>query len=256
MAKGKLGDIFKGIFQSKGASGDLKALMAQAAAEPEDLRIKLQIGRIYFKQRDVEKGIAQYREVAEKYEQDEFVLKAIAIYKEILKFSPGSVEFNEKLGDLFFKVGVPADAAQQYQIVIHYYLSHRQPQEALRVCKKLVDAQPQDMAPRMKLAELYFNQGMEEESLAEYENIARHLRKEMKQLDMLADVYEKILLKRPKEMNLLRELCLFYLKLKNPQKAIRKIERYKLEKDEQFKPIYQKALQLKEILAKGEREKK
>jgi len=67
----------------------------------------------------------------------------------------------------------------------------------------------------------------------------------------LAEVYEKILLKRPKEMQLLRELCIFYLKLKNPQKAIRKIERYKLEKDQQFKPIYEKALQLKDMLAKS-----
>lgn len=256
MAKGKLGDMFKGLFQKKGPSAELKDLMAQSAADPSDLRIKLQIGRLYFKQKNLEKGIEQYREVAERYEEDEFVLKAVAIYKEILKYSPGSVEFNEKLGDLFLKVGVPADSAQQYQIVIQYHLSHRQPKEALRVCKKLVAAQPQVMTHRMKLAELYFNQGMEEESLAEYESIARVLRKDLRQLEMLADVYEKILAKRPKEMNLLRELCLFYLKLKNPQKAIRKIERYKLEKDEQFKPIYEKALQLKEILAKAGEEKK
>lgn len=256
MAKGKLGDIFKGLLQKKGPGGELKDLLVQAAANPEDQRIKLQIGRLYIKQKEVQKGIEQYSEVAEKYEEEDFVLKAIAIYKEILKFSPGSVEFNEKLGNLFLKVGVPADAAQQFQIVIHYHLSHRKPEEALRVCKKLVDVQPDDISNRMKLAELYFNQGKEEESLAEYESMARYLRKEMTHLDQLAEVYEKILMKKPKEMGLLRELCLFYLKLKNPQKAIRKIERYKLEKDKQFRPIYEKAQQLKEILAKTDEEKK
>ena len=252
MGKSKLSDIFKGLFKKQGPGTDIKELMAQSAADPGDLRLKLQIGRLYFKQKDVKNGIAIYREVAEKYTEDDFVLKAIAIYKEILKYSPGSVEFNENLGDLFLKVGISADAAQQYQIVIHYHLSHHNPPDALRVGKKLVAAEPDEVHHRMRLAEIYFNQGMEEESLAEYENIARKLRKEMKQLDVLAEVYEKILLKKPKEMNLLRELCVFYLKLKNPQKAIRKIERYKLEKDEQFKPIYEKALQLKDVLGKTE----
>lgn len=253
MAKSKLSDIFKSFLSKKsGPKGDLKELIAQAAQDPSDLRLRLQIGKIYFKQKDVHNGIAWYREVAEQYVKDDFILKAIAIYKEILKYSPGSVEFNEALGDLFLKVGVVADAAQQYQIVIHYHLTHHQPQDALRVCQKLVEAQPDEVHHRMRLAEIYFNQGMEAESLAEYENIARQLRKEMKQLDVLAEVYEKILLKRPKEMQLLRELCIFYLKLKNPQKAIRKIERYKLEKDPQFKPIHEKALQLKDLLAKQE----
>ena len=59
--------------------------------------------------------------------------------------------------------------------------------------------------------------------------MARDLRKEMKDINALADVYEKILLRKPKELGLLRELCVFYLKLKNPLKAIRKIEKYKLE---------------------------
>jgi pilus assembly protein FimV len=253
MAKGKLGELFKGLFgKKKGPGGDLKEMIAQSALDPGDLRLKLQIGKKYFKKKDVQNGIVWYQEVAEKYEEEDFILKAIAIYKEILKYSPGSVEFNEKLGDLFLKVGIAADAAQQYTIVIHYYLTHHQPENALRVCQKLVEAQPEEVQHRLRLAELYFNQGMEEESLAEYENIARQLRKDLKQLDILAEVYEKILLKRPKEMNLLRELCVFYLKLKNPQKAIRKIERYKLEKDEQFKPIYEKAIQLKEILGKEE----
>lgn len=253
MAKGKLGELFKGLFgKKKGPAGDLKEMIAQSALDPGDLRLKLQIGKKYFKKKDVQNGIAWYQEVAEKYEEEDFILKAIAIYKEILKYSPGSVEFNEKLGDLFLKVGIAADAAQQYTIVIHYYLSHHQPDNALRVCQKLVEAQPEEVQHRLRLAEIYFNQGMEEESLAEYEKVARQLRKDLKQLDILAEVYEKILLKRPKEMNLLRELCVFYLKLKNPQKAIRKIERYKLEKDEQFKPIYEKALQLKEILGKEE----
>jgi tetratricopeptide (TPR) repeat protein len=258
MMKEKISNLVKGLFKKSGSEQELKELLVLSEQDPLDMRLKLKIGEIYFKKKELAKGIAIFREVAEHYMQEGFLLKAIAIFKNILKLSPGSVEFNEKLGQLYHQMGMKADAAQQYQIVIHYFQTHHRPEDALRSCQKLVQADPEEVQHRLKLAEIYFNQGMEEESLREYEKMARELRKEMKRLDVLVEVYEKILLKRPKELGLLKELCIFYLKLKNPQKAIRRIEKYKLEKDEQFKPIYEKALELKEYLAKlpeGEAEK-
>jgi tetratricopeptide (TPR) repeat protein len=240
----KISNFLKGLFQKSGPGASLKELMAKSAEDPTDLRLKLQIGKLFFREKNVKNGIEIYREVAEKYTEDNFVLKAIAIYKEILKYSPGSVEFNERLGDLFRNIGLTGDAVQQYQIVIHHHLSHHKPAEALRVGHKLVETEPKQIQHRLRLAELYFNQGMEDESLHEYERVAKKLRKELKQIDVLAEVYEKILLKRPKELGLLKELCIFYLKLENPQKAIRKIERYKLEQDGQFRPIYERALEM------------
>src|SRR5262249_42131909 len=151
-----------------------------------------------FKKKDLRNGIAVLRDVAEHYSESGFLLKAIAIYKNILKFSPGSVEFNEKLGELYHKMGMRGDAAQQFQIVVHYYLTHHKGEEAIRAAQKLVAAEPNEFRHRLRLAEIFFNQGMQEESLKEYEKLARDLRKEMKHLDILVEVYEKILLKKPK----------------------------------------------------------
>lgn len=248
--KTKLTQIFSNLLKKRSTGGDLKELLAQAAGNPSDLRVQLQIGKWYFKHQQVELGIETYNEVAEKYLTDEFYLKAIAVYKEILKYSPGSVKFNEKLGDLFIQVGLNSDAVQQYQIVLHYHLNHQQGEDALRLAKKLVEAHPEEARHRFRLAEIYTQEGKGEEALAVYESLAKDLRREMKSLDLLVEVYEKLLLKKPKEMSLLRELCVFYLKQKKPQKALRKMERYQLEKDEQFKPIYEKAIQLKKILEK------
>ncbi|MCC6271910.1 MAG: tetratricopeptide repeat protein [Deltaproteobacteria bacterium] len=250
MAKESISNIFKGLFKKSGPEGELKEFLAMSAKDPTDMRLKIKVGELYFKKKDIRNGIAWFREVAEHYGESGFLLKAIAIYKNILKFSPGSVEFNEKLGELYAKMGMRGDASQQFQIVVHYYLTHQKGADAIRACQKLVEAEPGEPRHRLRLAEIYFNQGMQDESLKEYEKLARELRKEMKHLDILVEVYEKILLKKPKELGLLKELCIFYLKLKNPQKALRKIEKYKLEQDEHFKPIYAKALQLKEYLAK------
>ena len=254
MGTEKISNLFKGLFKKAGPEGELKEFLAMSAKDPTDMRIKLKVGELYFKKKDLRNGIAWFREVAEHYSESGFLLKAIAIYKNILKFSPGSVEFNEKLGELYAKMGMRGDASQQYQIVVHYYLTHHKGADAIRACQKLVEADDNEPRHRLRLAEIYFNQGMQDESLKEYEKLARELRKEMKQLDIMVEVYEKILLKKPKEMGLLKELCIFYLKLKNPQKTLRKIEKYKLEQDPHFKPIYEKALQLKEYLAKTDKE--
>lgn len=251
MVKEKITHILSSLLKKRSPGGDLKSLLTQAAQNPEDLRLQLQIGKWYFKHHQVEQGIETYREVAEKYLAEEFFLKAIAVYKEILKYSPGSVEFNEKLGDLFLQVGLLSDAIQQYQIVLHYHLNHQQGEDALRLAKKLVEANPEEPRHRMRVAEIYTHEGKDEEALAVYESLAKDLRREMKPLNLLVEVYEKLLLRKPKEMQLLRELCVFYLKQKKPQKTIKKIERFQLEKDEQFKPIYEKALQLKKILEKA-----
>lgn len=252
MGTEKISNLFKGLFKKTGPEGELKEFLAMSAKDPTDMRLKIKVGELYFKKKDIRNGIAWFREVAEHYSESGFLLKAIAIYKNILKFSPGSVEFNEKLGELYAKMGMRGDASQQYQIVVHYYLTHQKGADAIRACQKLVEVEPGEPRHRLRLAEIYFNQSMQDESLKEYEKLARELRKELKHLDILVEVYEKILLKKPKEMGLLKELCVFYLKLKNPQKAMRKIEKYKLEQDEHFKPIYAKALQLKEYLAKTE----
>ncbi|MCB1214691.1 MAG: tetratricopeptide repeat protein [Deltaproteobacteria bacterium] len=245
VAKSWFGKL-KSTLQKSGKPKTLRDLEVKAAENPKDLRIKLQLGREYFKKQDVLNGIALYREVGEKYIEDNFSLKAIAVYKEILKYSPRSVEFNEKLGDLFLKMHMHHDAGQQYQIAAHYYQSHQDLDEAIRLTQKLLTARPKEVTPRMHLAELYFLKGDEESSLKEYERLAFNLRKEKKDWTSLAEVYEKILYRRPAERSLLKELCVFYLKLNKPAKALLKIEKYNLTKDEAFKPIYKKALEMKE----------
>ncbi len=219
-----------------------------SAKDPSNMRLKIRLGELYFKEKDSQNGIAIFREVAEQYVDSGFLLKAVAIYKNILKLSPGSVEFNEKLGELYQRLGMNSDAAQQFKIVIQYYLTRGREADALRACKKLIEVEPDEVRHQVRLAEIYFNFGKQEDSLREYEKIAKKLRQEMKQIDVLTEVYEKILLKKPNEMTLLRELCVFYLKLRNPQKTIAKIQKYQLEEDPQFKPIYEKALQIKEQL--------
>jgi len=241
----------KNLFAKGRGVGELVQLMKMSEEDPTDMRIKLKIGEIYFKKKQVDQGIAIFKEVGEHYIKEGFSLKAVAIYKNILKFSPGSVQFNENLAELFTKLSMPEDAMTQYRIVINYYQTHQMKDDAVRVSRALVQLNPENIDNRLKLAELLNIYGKSEEAFAEYQLLAKDLRKDMKRLDLLVDIYEKIILKKPDEKGLLRELCIFYLKLRDPKKVLRKIERMKLKDDPEFAPIYEKALSLEQTLAKN-----
>ncbi len=238
-AKAKLKELKQG--------SELTKYLKMAEQDPSDMRVKLKIGEMYFKQKQIDAGIKIFCEVADRYTQDGFLLKAIAVYKNILKYAPGSVQFNEKLAELFWKLSMPDDALTQFKIVINYYQTHQRKDDAIRVSLDLVKLDPNNVENRMRLAEVYSMYGKSSEALEEYQQVANQLRKEMKDLNLLIEVYEKILLKKPDEKNLLKDLCVFYLKVREPKKVLRRLEKMKLTEDPQFKSLYEKA----QILEKG-----
>jgi pilus assembly protein FimV len=246
-------DQLKGLFHKDKFEKELKEALEASQTNPGDLRLKIRLGEVYFKRREVPQGIAVFREVAESYVQEGFSLKAVAIYKNMIRMSPGSVEFNEKLAELYEKLGMLKDSINQYLIVINYYQNHHEKEKILESARKMVAVDPQDVQNRMRLAEIYFNQGLQDEALKEYEEIGNQLKEQGgKQLGLLIDVLEKIFFRRPKDKNLLRELCILYLKNHNPQAAMKKIEKYKVEQEGDFKKIYDKAKEMIEFEQKRE----
>lgn len=250
-------DQFKGLFQKNKFEKELKEVLASVEANPHDLRLKIRLAEIYFRMKDIPKGIEVYREVAEAYTQEGFYLKAVAIYKNMIRMSPGTVEFNEKLAELCKQLGTTQDAINQYLIVIHYYQNHGQKEKVLEVAQHMVETDPQSVPCRMRLAEIYFNQGLQNEALKEYELIGNQLKEEGgKQLGLLIEVLEKVFFRRPQDKNLLKELCILYLKNHNPAAVIKKIEKYKLEKEGDFQKIYEKAAEMVAYDHKKQEEKK
>lgn len=235
----------KGLFHKNKFEKELKDTLADIAANPQDLRIKIRLGDLYFRMKEIPKGVEVFTEVAEAYTQEGFYLKAVAIYKNMIRMSPGTVVFNEKLAELYKQLGLVKDAVNQYLIVIHYFQNHGQNEKILETAQKMVELDPQDVSNRMRLAEIYYNHGHQNEALKEYERIGNQLKEEGgKQLTLLIEVLEKVFFRRPQDKNLLRELCILYLKDHNPEAALKKIEKYKLEKEGDFEKIYEKAREM------------
>ncbi len=171
--------------------------------------------------------------------------------------SPGAVEFNEKLAELYKQLGLTQDAVNQYLIAIHFYQNHGQKEKVLETAQHMVELDPHSIQNRMRLAEIYFNHGHQNEALKEYEQIGNQLKEEGgKQLGLLIEVLEKVFFRRPQDKNLLREICILHLKNHAPEAAVKKIEKNKLEKEGDFQKIYEKAQEMMAHEHKKQEEKK
>ncbi len=191
--------------------------------DPADMRAKLKVGDLHAKKKDIPLAIKTYREVADNYAQENFHLKAIAVYKTILKLSPTLIEINEKLGDLYHRVGLDSDAVNQYYIVATAYDSKGMVKEAMEIRKKLVQIDPSNITGRIRLAELMQADGQTEESIQEYEKTAEILVAK-KDRDGLIEIYEKMLYFKPDDVDMLMKLCKIYFEKREFKRALKKIE--------------------------------
>lgn len=236
---------FRNLFKPNRFDKELEEALSASEETPNDLRLKIKIGEIYFKKREIAKGVSYFSSVAESFLESGFILKAIAIYKNIIRMLPGSVEYNEKLAELYHQIGMNKDAIIQYLIVVNYYQNHQNKEKVLESARKMVALDPEDIQNRMRLAEIYYNQGLQNEALMEYEEIGKQLKnKDEKEIGLLIDVLEKVFFRRPKDKELLYEICALYLKNNDPEPAMRKIEKNKLIDDAEFKSIYAEARKL------------
>jgi len=90
--------------------GDLKkaleSFQKHCAKNPKDLRSRLKVAELLEKLDKKKEAIQVYREVAEAYAQDGFLLQAISVNKMILRIDPSAKDANDRLAQLYTeKVG-------------------------------------------------------------------------------------------------------------------------------------------------------
>ncbi len=201
----------------------LKIYNKQVAAHPEDMRLKLKLGDLFVRRKEVAQAIATYQEVASSYVSDRFHLKAIAIYKKILNLNPTLIETNENLGDLYREVGLQKDALGQYFIVADHYEQIHDTEKVLDVRMKIVDCDPSAVTSRIRLAEIFQKEGKVEDALREYEHAADDLKSQNDQEGLL-EVYERIRYHKPDDLSLAVTLCRLYISRGDVNKAEKQLD--------------------------------
>ena len=131
------------------------------AADPNDARTLLKIGDLQTKMGTYPDAIATYEGVGRLYAQQGFALKAIAVYKQIreliAKHAPTLDEryghITPKLAELYEQLGLVSDALAALDEVATRFQRQQRDAEAIAVCQKIVQLDPSNPLPHLRLAE-------------------------------------------------------------------------------------------------------
>ena len=191
--------------------------------DPKDVRVWLKIGDLYAKKGAKQDATDTYLKVARFYDEQGFYLKAVAVYKQILKLDPRLVDVILKLAELYRRLGLMSDAMQHYESVAAHFHREGKTKDALDTVKKLVELDPENIATRIKLAELYSKEGVVEEAVTQFTEACEQLRRQGRQDDFIK-VAERLLWHKPDNHALHRELAGLYLRRNDPRRALQKLQ--------------------------------
>jgi tetratricopeptide (TPR) repeat protein len=131
--------------------------------DPKDLTVNNTVGDLYARLGDTAKAIECFKSVGDAYAAQGFTVKGIAMYKKITKIHP-SVDGSLKLAELYTQQGLFNDARAQYLQVAEDFMKNGDFEQAVRLFQKVLEMDPENVAMRVKLAEVYVRLGKKTEA--------------------------------------------------------------------------------------------
>src|ERR1700746_141580 len=132
-------------------------------ADPKDLTVMNTIGDLHARLGESDKAGECFKSVGDAYAAQGFTVKAIAMYKKLSKLK-ASMECVLRLAELYTQQGLFNDARAQYLQVAEDFLKSGQLDQAVRIFEKTLEMDPENVAMRTKLAEVYVRLGKKEEA--------------------------------------------------------------------------------------------
>ena len=191
--------------------------------DPTDIRTLLKIGDLQAKLGNIEAANDTYRKVGEHYAKDGFFLKAVAVFKQILKLDPGLITVYIRLAELYQQLGLNSEAMKQYQVVVRHYENKGLKKESLDVLRKMSELDPENTSSKIKLAELYAREGHKEAATDQFKAVTEDLRKKNNFQD-LARVFEKMDSLGMADSTIKLEQAEMYLKTAEPKRALTELQ--------------------------------
>lgn len=145
-------------------------------ADPKDLTVMNTVGDLYSRLGDQEKAIECFKGVGDAYATQGFTVKAIAMFKKLTKLKT-SLDSVLRLAELYTQQGLFNDARAQYLQVAEEFLRAGELSQAVRIFQKTLEMDPENVAMRTRLAEVYVRLGKKEEAWGIFAAAAESLRR-------------------------------------------------------------------------------
>jgi pilus assembly protein FimV len=191
--------------------------------DPRDMRVLQKMGELYRKKGENAQAASFFIRVAEVYAQDGFFLKAVALFKQVLKLNPDLAEVNVNLAELHQQLGLMTEAMAFFQVVVGYHERRGDSKATFATLKKMVDLDPENVSSRLKLAELYAREQMGGEALGEFRHAADWLERNNRPDERLR-VLERIAALEPDNIQLAKDLARDYLARGDQKRALAKLQ--------------------------------
>ncbi len=191
--------------------------------DPRDVRSLLKIGELQQKKGDNDAAASTLLDVAKTYATDGFFLKAVAVYKQVLKLAPARVDVILRLAELYQQLGLMSDAMGQLQAAAAHYEKSGDPRESAEIVRRIISMEPENVALRLRLADLLAKTDKSADALKELRSAAEKLRGSSRIEDYLR-VGERIVQLDPKDQDLGRELAHAYVAKNDMRRALERLQ--------------------------------
>ena len=196
------------------------------ADDPKDVRTLLKIGDLHLKMEQHVEAITTYERVGQFYSLAGFALKAIAVYKQIREIIHKHVPHMEdrfghivpRLAEIYTQLGLTSDALAAYDEVATRLQRAGRDRDAIDIFKKVVDLDPQNPLPYLRLAEAFIRVKDIENAVARF-GAAADILISMGRKDDALKVAERLLQHRP-EPKFARIAAEIYLERGQPSDAM------------------------------------
>jgi len=144
-------------------------------SDPRDLTVLNTVGDLYSRLGQSDLAVECFKNVGDAYASQGFTVKAIAMYKKLSKLKP-SLDCVLRLAELYTQQGLFNDARAQYKQVAEEFLRSGELEQAAKIFQKILEMDPENVAMRTKLAEVYVRLGKKTEAWQIFSGAVESLR--------------------------------------------------------------------------------
>lgn len=191
--------------------------------DEDDLTTLNMLGDLCARDGQNEEAISCFSRIAKHYSEQEFNLKAIAMYKKIERLKPRDPAIANKLAALYATEGLAADARAQYLIVADAYTRAGKTKQTFEILHKVADLDPHNTEIRLKLAEGYLKENLGSDAARAFLEAATRLF-DTGQFEKALKAYSRALEIRPNEDAALRGVVSAHVALGSADEAAELLE--------------------------------
>lgn len=153
----------------------LNELLKVAKVAPGDTNLLNKIGDLYGKTGNASSATSYFLKVADSYRKNGFNLKAIAVYKKILRLDNGNMDARDQLVDLYMQQGHHSEAKGELRRMAEYYYSENLFSRALTCYEKMLEIDGSNIDARLKISEMLVREGRRDEAAEHFRTMGSDL---------------------------------------------------------------------------------